>query len=599
VAQRAGGLRDEQERPPEPPTQPAGRPTRSWTPGSPTLQAAGALVLYLTASILLFGVPIVSDLSGRYVGWGADPASHVWFLAWWPHALIHGTNPFITHAVWAPSGYDLAGSTGVPGPSLVLAPLTALAGPVVSYNVLATLIPAIDALAAFVAFRRWVSPPAALLGGLVFGWGSSTLAQLTQHPFLALTATAPLILVLLDGLLLKPNPRPARDGMWLGLIASAQLLINEEILAMEAVLSICCLMFIAVHHYPLLRSRRRQAVVGLRTAAAITLAVGAVPLSIQFFGPYRITSALHPTDVFVADAASVINPNWPDLVRPHIADRLNASFTGNWTEWGDYLGIPFLLLLVWGSWTLRRRAIARLAVLMTLVTLVLSFGAHLHVDGRETGIPLPWSLVGSLPVLRDILPSRLSAVLWLGVALLVAVVADETVRRRQAGFCIAAGLLVAASIITWLPMTPYRSTAVRIPSGLQSHAVCPRHRQRTVAVFPFEDYVLLWQAHADFCYRTTNAVDFNGTAQNAVAPLLDTAIQDATRGIAMPPADDATAAELADEVRRQRLTAILVGPASPPGKWKTRRVITAWLTREIGTPPRRVGDLSVWSFAPR
>src|SRR5436190_1582258 len=118
------------------------------------VESGTALLLYAAASIALFGAPILFQLPRWYVGWGADPASHVWFLAWWPHAIAKGMNPFVTHAIWAPTGYDLAGSTSVPGPSLLLAPVTALAGPVASYNLLALAAPAFSAWGAFFLCRR-------------------------------------------------------------------------------------------------------------------------------------------------------------------------------------------------------------------------------------------------------------------------------------------------------------------------------------------------------------------------------------------------------------------------------------------------------------
>src|SRR5438552_2248221 len=45
-------------------------------------EGLAALLLYAACSLVLFGIPVLSDLSGRVVGWGVDPASHVWFLAW-------------------------------------------------------------------------------------------------------------------------------------------------------------------------------------------------------------------------------------------------------------------------------------------------------------------------------------------------------------------------------------------------------------------------------------------------------------------------------------------------------------------------------------
>ena len=76
------------------------------------------------------------------LGSGRDPEIFVWSFAWWQHALATGQNPFVSHAVYAPDGINLAWATSVPGLAIPFAPLTWLFGPVASYNVAALLLPA-------------------------------------------------------------------------------------------------------------------------------------------------------------------------------------------------------------------------------------------------------------------------------------------------------------------------------------------------------------------------------------------------------------------------------------------------------------------------
>ena len=74
------------------------------------------LVAYLTISFLYFALPLLSH-PGRYLlaaNQERDPELFVWSFAWWPHALLHGQNPFVTHAIWAPSGVDLAWANTLP-----------------------------------------------------------------------------------------------------------------------------------------------------------------------------------------------------------------------------------------------------------------------------------------------------------------------------------------------------------------------------------------------------------------------------------------------------------------------------------------------------
>ena len=78
----------------------------------------------------------------------------MWSLAWWPHALAHGANPFFTHVIWAPGGDNVAAAATIPAAALALWPVTALFGPLVSYNALVILSPPLSGLTAYLLCRR-------------------------------------------------------------------------------------------------------------------------------------------------------------------------------------------------------------------------------------------------------------------------------------------------------------------------------------------------------------------------------------------------------------------------------------------------------------
>src|SRR5207237_172384 len=88
------------------------------------------------------------------MGGGGDAGIFIWSFAWWPHAIFHWQNPFITHAIWAPDGTNLAWTASAPGLSLMFMPLTLIAGPLISYDVAAILMPALAALTAFLLCRH-------------------------------------------------------------------------------------------------------------------------------------------------------------------------------------------------------------------------------------------------------------------------------------------------------------------------------------------------------------------------------------------------------------------------------------------------------------
>ena len=70
-------------------------------------ESAATLAGYLLVAFVFLGLrPLVAG-GHHYVGYTYDPQIFIWALAWWPHAILHGQNPFVTHAIWAPDGVNL------------------------------------------------------------------------------------------------------------------------------------------------------------------------------------------------------------------------------------------------------------------------------------------------------------------------------------------------------------------------------------------------------------------------------------------------------------------------------------------------------------
>jgi hypothetical protein len=164
-------------------------------PGIPRIgQLAAAGGVYLAVAAAYFGIPVVAHPGRDLVGGGSDPQLFVWSLAWWPHAVLHGLNPFDTNALWAPTGSDLVWTTSVPGLALLLAPVSLGAGPVVAYNLAAVLLPALAAASAFALCRHltrsfWPS----LAGGYLFGFSSYMLGHELAHLHLTSVFLVPLV----------------------------------------------------------------------------------------------------------------------------------------------------------------------------------------------------------------------------------------------------------------------------------------------------------------------------------------------------------------------------------------------------------------------
>ena len=66
-----------------------------------------ALAIYLACSLIIFGRGLAVDPAGSFVGQTADPSVYMWFLVWWPYAIAHRLNLFVTGLLWAPVGFNL------------------------------------------------------------------------------------------------------------------------------------------------------------------------------------------------------------------------------------------------------------------------------------------------------------------------------------------------------------------------------------------------------------------------------------------------------------------------------------------------------------
>ena len=119
-----------------------------------------------SATLIVFGVYVLAAV--LTVGWhavshptsvcacvgSADPAFYMWALDWWPHAIVTGHNPFFTHVLWTPTGVNIAGTAAIPTAAILLAPGTAVVGPLAAFNTMSGARAATAALAAYGQCRQ-------------------------------------------------------------------------------------------------------------------------------------------------------------------------------------------------------------------------------------------------------------------------------------------------------------------------------------------------------------------------------------------------------------------------------------------------------------
>jgi hypothetical protein len=375
----------------------------------------GAFGLYAVASVLLFGLPVLSDPSHTFIGPPAhpDPRFFFWALSWWPHALIHGLNPIWTDAVWAPAGYNLAWATGAPAPSLLMLPITLTIGPVVSYNILAVVAPALSGLSAFVLCRYatgrfWPS----LLGGYLFGFSTYQLGHLGLHVNLELVFLIPLAVYLV---LLRVDDAigAGRFVLLLTIALVLQFLTSTEVFATLVVFGGLTLS-VAILIWP---GETRARVLGSVKLIGASLLLTAIVVSPYLW--YAFAHGIPRRSLDGSDLLSFVLPRLRTLIGSATFAAQTRRFPGTSVENTAYLGVPLVGILVHFAATEWRRRVAKLLLISFLLIAVAALGRTLYVNGRAT-ILLPWRAIEALPVINNAAPRRFTVYLFLIAAVAVA-----------------------------------------------------------------------------------------------------------------------------------------------------------------------------------
>jgi hypothetical protein len=374
--------------------------------------ALWALALFALASALLFGVPVLGGFRSTLIAQNSiDPSVYTWFYGWWPHAVTSASNPFITDVIFVPEGYNLTWVTSVPGPSLLMGPVTVALGPVATYNLLALAAAPLAAWSAFLLCRHVSGNiPASLLGGFLFGFSPYMLRMLQGSPHLYFVAFVPLVALLV---LRRLQGSLSERTLYLSLtaIVVVQYLTSNDVLATTTVFGALALAAAFALYVEL-----RAAI--LRTAAVIAAAyLSAVVLltPVLFFMLFREhTTPEQNTPFFANDLVSWFFPDSSMLLaKSHAPGGTDPHFGGL-----AYFTIPLLVLVAVYCTRNRRSRQAQLLGLCFALPTVAGLGHRLTVDGDITRIGLPWSAVDHLPGLELLVPQRFPLYAFLAAAVI-------------------------------------------------------------------------------------------------------------------------------------------------------------------------------------
>jgi len=459
-----------------------------------------SLAAYLGVSFVYFGVPIAAHPGRDLIGFGPDPSVLVWALAWWPHAILHWQNPFVTHAIWAPVGLNLAWAPSVPGLAVLASPVTLIAGPAVAYNLLAIVLPALAAWTAYLLCRRLTSSFwASLAGGYLFGFSAYELGQTEGHMQVTAVFLVPLVALVVFRFLDR-SLSARRTAIALGVLLAAQLSFSFEV-ALTLTLTLAVALIVGFAVVPSARARLRALLPPLAGGYALG-GLLAAPLLYYFFARFQ-SGGVNSPDAFPADLANLVVPTRLTWASWHWTEEIADRFLGNDSENGAYLGLPCIGVVGLYLWAKRRTPAGRVLAIMLAFGLLVELGFSFHVAG-ESYFRLPWSWVGNLPALNSMLPVRYALFVALGAAIAVAAwAAGDAPRPARVALPFLAGAAIVPSLwnATWHedPPRPAFFTA-----GTYATCLVPNEN---VLVLPFPRWsgAMLWQAESDFDFRLADA----------------------------------------------------------------------------------------------
>jgi hypothetical protein len=485
------------------------------------------LLLYFLFAILIFGVAWKNsfhDWLTHCISGGTDPISFVWFLAWWPFAINHGLDPFVTKLLWAPSGVNLAWTTSIPSLAILSWPITAKFGPIASYNTLIILSPVLAAWSAFLMIREIIREwwPA-FLGGYLFGFSTYEFGQLLGHLNLTFTAAIPLFLWVCI-LASKRSWKTWKTSVMLAMLLAFQFYTSSEIFTtftIFLVAALACSYFYATQY----RVSLKATFLGLAWGYIGALLLMSPILVAMFDSSKQFSGGSAPSIIgFGTDLLNYFIPTPVTWLGGSSMTFITHLFSGDYAEDGGYIGLPLLTILITITMKYWSEQKIRILIIMLGIIVVASFGPILHV----AGIPIstaPWILLYHLPLLGYALPSRFMMYAWLIMGILVAVWVVDAHRKRDA--IIRSGLTMLGLVCIFPNPNIYNNwSPTHVPHFFSSKTICrlmPKNTSLIVIPFGLSGDSMLYQAAAGMCFSMaegyTGSVPYPFNLWHVVIPL--------------------------------------------------------------------------------
>ena len=427
-------------KPQDPPRAEAPRGLLRTAASRPVVRHLALLVVYLAAGIALTW-PRATYLHRHLLPETRDVSGYVWDLWWTAHQIVHLGNPWFTSHMAAPVGIQLGFDTTMPLAGLIMTPVTLAFGPSAAFSLLTIVLPGLLCYVMYRAARLWLAEPGAIAAGALFGLSSMLAWQDWEHLNIALgTLFLPMTLEAAVRLRRRPG---LRQGVILGVVLGASLLVNQESAVMAGLLAAAVLLpwLIRRPDAARLRALAGGAVVALAVASPQLIAMiqqavaGGASVSAHVLAHTGKSYGVGLYDLF-APSQRVANFGLSSVA------TAAASADGRIGEGMPMFGVVLTVLALFGLAVSWRRRSAWLLAALWLGCAWLALGAVLWIgktprvpflarwNGERVSLIMPYTWFMRIPWLSDLREADRFAILGLVGAVLLAGAAVDWLWRH-------------------------------------------------------------------------------------------------------------------------------------------------------------------------
>ena len=443
-------------------SQPPARRARAWI----LSPLAITMYCYVLGAVWVTSLVWVHPTGLRQNGDIEDVNQATWFIRYSAAAVQHFRLPALTTvALNAPHGVNLMWNTSLLLPGVVVSPVTILLGPQAALTTLLAIGFAGSAASMCYVLRRWhASPVAAALGGALYGFSPALVNSGIGHYSLVLAMLPPLMIDRVLRLVIGQG-RPVRNGLWLGVLAAAQIFISEEALVDTAIATVLLVAVPALCRPREVLPRVRPGVTGLAAAAGAGLLLSARALWVQFHGVTAKGAAATVIISYHGQLTSLgtlpgafIVPSEGVLLHTHSLGVIANNYAQPLPEYLAYLGIPLIIVLMFAIVYFWRHLPIRIAGLTCVLLEWLAMGGK-PLQPHVTLPPflLPWGLLQHVPVIDGMVPDRLCILADGAAAAVLAFSLDLARSGKYAPFASwrhGAAVATGIAAIALLPLVP-------------------------------------------------------------------------------------------------------------------------------------------------